>query len=78
MGKSIISHQIGGALASYPHAKQCGQFLFISGLSARQRDDSVKGVRVATDGSLIECDIGEQTEAVFEKYKKPLFPINQW
>lgn len=50
---------------SFPHLKRVGDFVFVSGTSARLPDDSFEGVTVAADGS-VTIDIRKQTQFVFE------------
>jgi 2-aminomuconate deaminase len=64
--KSVFCEKIGGALAQYPHAKKVGQYLHLSGLSARQKDNSVIGVDILPTGEVTR-DICKQTEGVLEK-----------
>lgn len=54
-----------GALANYPHARRVGDFIFVSGVSCRQADNSHVGVHVDKDGT-IHRDIAAQTRAVIE------------
>ena len=49
---------------SFPHLKRVGDFIFLSGTSARRPDDSFEGAQVAADGS-VNLDIAAQTRAVF-------------
>ena len=55
-------------LANYPHVKRAGDFLFISGSSARQKDNTVRGASRDQDGRLL-FDIREQTAGVIENIK---------
>lgn len=64
--ESIFCDKVGGALAKYPHAKKVGNMLFLSGLSARQKDNSVRGVTIHQDGQTFRS-IAEQTAGVIEK-----------
>lgn len=64
--KQVFCAAIGGSLAQYPHAKRVGNLLFLSGLSARQKDNSVVGVEVLPDGTVVRS-IAEQTEGVIQK-----------
>jgi 2-aminomuconate deaminase len=57
-----------GAYAHYPHARQVGNLLFISGMSCRRPDNTHAGVTVHDDGSF-EADIVGQTEALLENMK---------
>ena len=64
--ESVFCDKIGGALAQYPHAKRVGPYVHLSGLSARQKDNSVIGVDVLPSGEVVRC-IAKQTEGVLEK-----------
>jgi len=47
----------------FPHLKQVGDFIFISGTSARRPDDTFDGVAIHADGT-VEIDIAKQTRTV--------------
>lgn len=64
--ESIFCEKIGAALAKYPHAKRAGNILYLSGLSARQKDNTIKGVTRLSSGSVLRS-ISLQTEGVIEK-----------
>jgi 2-aminomuconate deaminase len=53
------------SLANYPAARRAGDFIFVSGASARQPDDSVPGARLV-DGAW-QHDIAVQTEATLKR-----------
>ena len=53
-------------LGKYPSFTRAGDFIFVSGMSARQADGSVAGTVVADDGS-VRCDVRVQTRVVIEK-----------
>ena len=55
----------------YPHVKRAGDFVFVSGTSARRPDNSIAGVRTTADGTIV-LDIREQTRAVIENARKIL------
>jgi len=55
-------------LGAYPHIKRGGDFLFLSGTSARQADDSIPGVAFDASGDL-QLDIGLQTRATIENLR---------
>ncbi len=57
--------------AHYPHARYAGGLLFVSGLSARQADDTIAGVTHTPDGQTIR-DIAVQTAAVIENLRTVL------
>jgi 2-aminomuconate deaminase len=52
----------------YPHVKRAGDFLIISGTSARRADNSIAGAQVDAMGST-NLDIREQTRAVIENVR---------
>lgn len=73
--ESIICSKTGSSLAHYPHAKRVGNMLFLSGISARQPDNSVMGVVHKSDGTVVTSII-LQTKGVIEKYSKRLMLAN--
>jgi 2-aminomuconate deaminase len=52
----------------FPHVKRAGDFLFVSGTSARHVDNTIAGVEVDTSGST-RLDIRAQTRAVIENIR---------
>jgi 2-aminomuconate deaminase len=52
----------------YPHIKRAGDFLIVSGTSARRADNSIAGARVDESGSA-HLEIREQTRAVIENIR---------
>jgi 2-aminomuconate deaminase len=52
----------------YPHVKRAGDFLFVSGTSARRADDTIAGADVDALGSM-RVDIRLQTRAVIENVR---------
>ncbi len=57
--------------ANYPHYKRVGDFIFVSGISARQLDNSVRGAEPGEDGAF-RLDIAEQTRGVIENIQAVL------
>jgi 2-aminomuconate deaminase len=55
-------------LGKYPHIKRAGDFLFVSGTSARRADNTIAGAEADTSGST-RLDIREQTRAVIENIR---------
>ncbi len=53
---------------AYPHIKRAGDFLFVSGTSARRVDNTVSGVQLDIFGSA-HLDIRAQTRAVIENLR---------
>ncbi len=52
--------------ANYPHARRVGDFIFVSGASARRPDNTIAGAEVDALGTA-RLDIRAQTEAVFAR-----------
>ena len=52
----------------YPHIKRAGDFLFVSGTSARRADNTIAGADVDPLGAT-KLDIREQTRAVIENVR---------
>jgi 2-aminomuconate deaminase len=52
----------------YPHMKRAGDFLFVSGTSARRADNTIAGADVDMLGTT-QLDIREQTRAVIENIR---------
>ena len=59
----LLGDDRAAALARYPHARQVGDFVFVSGVSSRRADNTHDGVVVHADGR-VEKDIAAQTRAV--------------
>lgn len=59
----------------FPHLRRAGDFIFISGTSARRPDDSFVGVSTAPDGS-VSLDIRAQTRAVIENIREILKSVD--
>jgi 2-aminomuconate deaminase len=55
-------------LGKYPHVKRAGDFLFVSGTSARRPDNTIAGAEVDSQGA-IRLDIHVQTRAVIENIR---------
>jgi 2-aminomuconate deaminase len=56
---------------NYPHIKRAGDFLFVSGTSARRADDTIAGSEVDALGAT-RLDIRAQTRAVIENIREIL------
>ena len=55
-------------LGRYSHVKRAGDFLFVSGTSARRADNSVAGAEAGPDGKM-KLDIRAQTRATIENIR---------
>lgn len=57
-------------VGSYPHARQVGNLLFLSGVGPRERGTKIiPGVTLAEDGSIANYDIAVQCHSVFKNIK---------
>lgn len=52
----------------YPHVKRAGDFLFVSGTSARRADNTIAGAEVDSMGT-VRLDIRSQTRAVIDNVR---------
>jgi len=59
----------------YPHLKRAGDFLFVSGTSARRPDNTIAGAEVDEFGTT-HFDIRAQTKAVFENVRDILNSVD--
>jgi len=66
-----VVENVAAPRGSFPHVKRAGDFVFVSGTSARRPDNSIAGVRTTGDGTVV-LDIREQTRAVIENTRKIL------
>ncbi len=66
----IIKH-LAKPRGPFPHVRRAGDFIFISGTSARRPDDSFAGATTHPDGS-VQLDIRAQTRAVIENIREIL------
>ena len=53
---------------TFPHFRRAGDFIFVSGTSARRADDSIAGAEVGAGGAVL-LDIRVQTRAVIENIR---------
>jgi 2-aminomuconate deaminase len=70
---SIFSDVAPEAVGPYPHAKQYGDLIFVSGIGPRERGKKeIPGVTLAADGSVLDYDIEVQTRSVIENIRSIL------
>jgi 2-aminomuconate deaminase len=53
---------------TFPHFRRAGDFIFVSGTSARRADDSIAGAEAGAGGAVL-LDIRVQTRAVIENIR---------
>ena len=57
----------------YPHARQVGNFLFLSGIGPRERGKKeIPGVELDQNGNIISYDIAAQCHSVFKNVRTVL------
>lgn len=66
----VVNH-LAAPRGRFPHVKCAGDFVFVSGTSARRPDGSFAGVSTTEDGTLV-LDIREQTRAVIDTVREIL------
>lgn len=54
---------------AYPHIKRVGDYLYISGTSARKPDNTIAGAHKVDAMGTVQLDIKEQTAAVLDNIK---------
>lgn len=59
---------------AYPHVRRAGDFLYVSGTSARRADNTIAGAQADAMGTLT-LDIREQTRAVLENIRDILASV---
>ena len=57
----------------YPHARQVGNFLFLSGIGPRERGErEIPGVKLDQNGNILSYDIEAQCHSVFKNVRTVL------
>ena len=74
MNEAKVIQHLAAPRGRFPHVKCAGDFVFVSGTSARRPDGSFAGVRTAADGTVV-LDIREQTRAVIENVRSILSSV---
>ncbi|MCB0374309.1 MAG: Rid family detoxifying hydrolase [Sinomicrobium sp.] len=68
--KKIQSSQAPEPVGAYPHARQVGNLLFLSGVGPRERGTKkIPGVELSDAGEIISYDIAEQCRSVFKNVR---------
>lgn len=74
-GESKIFTDKAKPLGNYPHIKRVGDFLYVSGTSSRQIDNTHIGADLQEDGTYL-LDIAKQTEAVIKNIESYLLEVD--
>lgn len=73
MDKVVEADNAPKAVGNYPHARQVGNLLFLSGIGPRSAvDNSIPGNRYSSEGELLSYDIEAQCHSVFANVKTVL------
>ena len=68
--RKIVSERAAEPVGAYPHARQVGNLLFLSGIGPRERGKrEIPGVRMDADGTVIDYDIAEEARSVFRNVR---------
>ena len=68
--KIIYADQAPEPVGNYPHARQVGQLLFLSGIGPRKKGTSkIPGVEINERGEIVAYDIAAQCHSVFNNVR---------
>ena len=71
--QKIISQKAPEPVGLYPHARQFGNLLFLSGIGPRERgSDKIPGVELDEHGNILSHDIEAQCHSVFRNVRTVL------
>lgn len=73
MSKVINTENAAKPLGTYPHARQVGNLLFLSGIGSRNaKDNSIPGLELDADGNILKYDIEAEARQCFANVKAVL------
>ena len=73
MSNEINSSKAPEPVGHYPHARQVGNFVFLSGVGPRERGTKkIPGVELNVDGTIASYDIETQCHSVFKNVRSIL------
>ena len=68
--RKIVSERAAEPVGAYPHARQVGHLLFLSGIGPRERGRrEIPGARTDDAGRVIDYDIVEEARSVFRNIR---------
>ena len=68
--RKIVSQRAAEPVGAYPHARQVGNLLFLSGIGPRERGSkTIPGVTMDDAGNVIDHDIVEEAKSVFRNVR---------
>lgn len=66
----VYAEKAPAPVGAYPHARQVGELLFLSGVGPRKKGtDQIPGVTLDDQGNILDYDIEAQCVSVFENVK---------
>jgi 2-aminomuconate deaminase len=70
VSRKIVSDRAAEPVGVYPHARQVGNLLFLSGIGPRERGSrAIPGVRMDDAGNVLDYDIVEEARSVFRNVR---------
>jgi 2-aminomuconate deaminase len=70
VNRKIVSERAAEPVGAYPHARQVGNLLFLSGIGPRERGSkTIPGVRMDAAGNVVDYDIVEEARSVFRNVR---------
>ncbi|MBM3980399.1 MAG: RidA family protein [Planctomycetes bacterium] len=70
MNRKIVSERAAEPVGAYPHARQVGNLLFLSGIGPRERGKKeIPGVTMDAAGKVLDYDIVEEAKSVFRNIR---------
>ncbi|TVR82341.1 MAG: RidA family protein [Chitinophagaceae bacterium] len=70
MSKKYTTEKAPKAVGLYPHARQVGDFLFLSGIGPREAGtNNIPGLELDESGNIIKYDIEAECHSVFKNIK---------
>jgi 2-aminomuconate deaminase len=68
--RKIVSERAAEPVGAYPHARQVGHLLFLSGIGPRERGSkAIPGVTMDDAGRVLDYDIVEEAKSVFRNIR---------
>jgi len=73
----VMADKAPSPVGAYPHARQVGELLFLSGVGPRQKNsDKIPGIELDENGKITRYDIETQCRSVFNNVKHILEACN--
>ena len=68
--RKVVSERAAEPVGAYPHARQVGNLLFLSGIGPRERGTKhIPGATMDESGNVIDYDIVEEARSVFRNVR---------